>query len=133
MVLRYFISVYWLWKHIPIGWLHILFNISKYQHPNLNLYKMAPHWHSPALTQMAALFDKTIGKVWRTEPRTKKKKQKSKKKSKKQKKHWNEIQKPSAWYALGLKIHMTGASTNPKKLTLTKKKRLELYEWLCLM
>ena len=53
MLLRYFILVYWMWKHIPIGWLHILSNISKYQHLNLNLKEMAANLHSPALTWMA--------------------------------------------------------------------------------
>ena len=33
-----------------------------------------------------------------------KKNKKKEKNPKKPKKHWNEIQKPSAWYALGLKI-----------------------------
>ena len=37
----------------------------------------------------------------------KKQQKNNKKKEKKSKKHWNEIQKPSAWYALGLKITQT--------------------------
>ena len=49
MVYIYFILVYSMCKPISIGWLHILSNISQYQHPNLNLKEMAANWHSPVL------------------------------------------------------------------------------------
>ena len=44
----------------------------------------------------------------------KKTKKNKKKKTKKPRKHRNEIQKPSAWYALGLKNHINAKSTKIK-------------------